>query len=33
MALALANLDDETRKLMIDEIDADIAAGRLYMSD
>jgi hypothetical protein len=30
MALMLLNLDDNIRKLMLDEIDADTAAGTLY---
>jgi hypothetical protein len=32
MALALVNLDGDTRKLMLDEIDADRAARNLYIS-
>lgn len=32
MALTLVNLDDRTRKLMQDEMDADISAGTVYVS-
>lgn len=32
MALVLENLDDRTRKLMLDEVELDIANGKLYIS-
>jgi hypothetical protein len=32
MALNLLHLDDRTRTLMVEEIEADLAAGRLYLS-
>ncbi len=32
MSLSLHNLDDKTRQLMLDEIEQDIAAGKLYIS-
>ena len=32
MALRLQNLDEETRQIMLSEIDADIASGSLYVS-
>lgn len=31
MSLQYANLDDETRKFMVEEIEFDLAAGRLYL--
>lgn len=33
MALNLPHLDDRTRKLMVDEMQADLAAGKLYVSE
>jgi len=32
MALNLVNLDDQTRPLMVEEIDLDVKSGRLYVS-
>lgn len=32
MALTLVNLDERTRQLMLDEIDQDLASGRLFTS-
>lgn len=32
MPLSYSNLDADTRRLMLEEIDLDIAAGRLYLS-
>src|SRR4051812_11592399 len=32
MALALEDLDDRTRRFMVEELDRDLAAGSLYIS-
>lgn len=33
MALRLTNLDDRTRRLMLDEIESDLTSGKLYLSE